>query len=96
MADANDTITMTIETEDASDELTVPSALIDLLAEDGQSAPVVVGDLALFGLAQRIHAAVHHAQGEPGEDLESIEELTMELFEERFEMTFGDATGHSH
>lgn len=96
MADEPDTVTMTIESEDASDELTVPSALIDLLAEDGQSAPVVVGDLALFGLAQRIHAAVHHAQGEPGEDLEAIEELTMELFEERFEMTFGDATGHSH
>lgn len=96
MADATDTVTLTIESEDDRDELTVPSALIDLLEEDGESAPEIVGDVALFGMAQRIHAAVHHAHDEPGEDLRDLEDLTMELFEQRFGLTFGEATGHDH
>jgi hypothetical protein len=96
MADPTDTLTLSIDSADASDELTIPTAMVDLLAEDGESAPQIVGDLALFGLAQRIHAAVHHGQDDPGEDLQNLEELTLELFEERFGMSYGEATGHSH
>lgn len=94
---ANDsTITLSIEGEDGSEELTVPAGLIDLLAEEDESAADVVGDIALFGLAQRIHAAVHHAEGEAADGIQAVEEKTMELFEERFGMTYGEATGHSH
>lgn len=93
---AEETQTLTIESESASDELVVPTDLIDLLAEEGETAPEVVGDVALFGLAGRIHAAVHHAQGQPDPELEAAEESTMELFEERFGMTYGEATGHQH
>ena len=88
--------TLTIESEDESDELEVSTALIDLLAEEGETTPEVVGDVAMFGLAGRIHAAVHHAQGEPDPELEAAEEATMVLFEERFGMTYGEATGHQH
>ncbi len=96
MADATETVTLTIDAESGSDELTVPAALVDLLSEGDQSAPEVVGDVALFGMAQRIHAAVHHSQDDSGEDLQDLEELTMDVFEDRFGMTYGEATGHSH
>lgn len=89
-------ITLTIEGEDGSDELAVPKGLIDLLAEEGESASEVVGDIALFGLAQRIHAAVHHAEGEAAPELQSVEAETMDLFEDRFGMSYGEATGHHH
>lgn len=93
---ADDTLTLRIESDDDSEELEVPAGLLDDLAEEGQSPPAVVGDVALFGLAQRVHGAVHHAQGEPDEDLVATEAVTMELFEERFGTTFGEMTGHSH
>jgi hypothetical protein len=91
-----DTITLTIDGPEGSDELTVPSGLVDLLREGEEDASEVVGDVALFGLAQRIHGAVHHGQGEASEELEAVEESTLDLFEERFGMTFGEATGHDH
>lgn len=93
---ADDTLTLRIESDDASDELEVPAGLVDLLAEGDESAPEVVGDVALFGLAQRAHGAVHHAEGEVDDQLRDAESVAMDLFEERFGMTFGEATGHSH
>lgn len=92
----DDTLTLRIESDDDSEELEVPATLLDMLAEDDESAPAVVADVALFGLAQRAHGAVHHTDGEPDADLAAAESVTMELFEERFGMTFGEATGHSH
>jgi hypothetical protein len=91
-----DTITLSIEGPDGSDELAVPGGLIDLLAEGDEGAPAVVGDVALCGLAQRIHAAVHHGENEPSEELQDVEQRTLDLFEERFGMTYGEATGHQH
>ncbi|MFC7250204.1 hypothetical protein ACFQJ5_10185 [Halomicroarcula sp. GCM10025324] len=94
---ASDTVTLTIETDDATDELTVPSGLLDILREtDDETDPQVIGDLAMFGLAQRIHSAVHHAQGEPDAEIAALEEQTLDLFEERFGTTFGELTGHDH
>jgi len=95
MAD-DTTTTVTVEGPDGADEVVLPSGLMSMLAEDGESAAEVVGDLALFSCAQRIHATVHHAEGEPSEELQAIEAQTMELFEDRFGMTYGEATGHSH
>ncbi|WP_135303205.1 DUF7545 family protein [Haloarcula amylovorans] len=94
---APDTVTLTIEGDDATDELTVPSDLLDILREQpDESDPQVVGDIAMFGLAQRIHGAVHHGQGEPSEDIAELEAATLDLFEERFGSTFGELTGHDH
>ncbi|MFC7018936.1 MULTISPECIES: DUF7545 family protein [Haloarcula] len=94
---ASDTVTLTIETDDATDELTVPADLLEILREEpGESDPQVIGDLAMFGLAQRIHSAVHHAQGEPDAEIAALEEQTLDLFEERFGTTFGELTGHDH
>jgi len=91
-----DTITLRIEGDDTSDDLEVPAALVEMLEEDEEGAAAVVGDIALFGMAQRIHGAVHHADGEVDPEVEAAEEATLALFEERFGMTFGEATGHSH
>lgn len=93
---AEETLTLTIESEDATDELTVPAGLVELLTEGDETAPEIVGDLALLGMAERAHAAVHHAEGEPDPRLEAAEDVTMDLFEQRFGMTYGEATGHQH
>ena len=94
---ANETVTLTIEGEDAEDELTVPSELLDILRENGdESDPQVVGDIAMFGLAQRVHGAVAHGQGEPDQAMVDLDDLTQDLFEERFGATFAELTGHDH
>ena len=94
---ASDTVTLTIEADDGTvDELTVPESLLAMLREDEESAPEIVGDIAMFGLAQRIHGAIHHAQGDVSPEIEDAEAITMELFEERFGATFGELTGHDH
>jgi len=94
---ANDTVTLTIEGETDADELTVPSALLDILREEpGETDPQVVGDIAMFGLAQRIHGAVAHGQGEPDQEIVDLEEETLDLFEERFGASFAELTGHDH
>ena len=94
---ASDTVTLTLEADDDVDELTVPRTLVDMLREsDDETAPEVVGDIAMMGFAQRIHGAVHHAEGEPSEEIADLDDLTMDLFEDRFGTTFGELTGHDH
>jgi hypothetical protein len=93
---ANDTITVTLETDDESDEIEVSEALVEILSEGDEGVPTVVGDLAVLGLAQQAHGVVHHSQGGVSDELEAAEELTMELFEERFGQSYGEVTGHSH
>jgi hypothetical protein len=92
-----ETVTISLESDDgATDAFEVPTALLDLLAEEGDTAPEVVGDIAMLGFAQRIHGAVAHGEGEPSDELESVESATMDLFEERFGRTFAELTGHDH
>jgi len=96
MADS-DVVTLTLESDDGTaDDLDVPAALLEMLREGDETDPVVVGDVAMFGLAQRIHGAVAHSQGEVDDELEAVEELTLDLFEERFGQTFAELTGHDH
>ncbi|WP_336364582.1 DUF7545 family protein [Halalkalicoccus salilacus] len=93
----SETVAFTIEGDDGStDEVAVPAALLEMLAEGDEPAAEIIGDLALFSCAQRVHATVHHAEGEPDDDLAAVEEETMELFEERFGASFSELTGHSH
>ncbi|WP_276257510.1 DUF7545 family protein [Haloglomus litoreum] len=94
--DKSDAVTLTIDGPDGEDQVTLPSGLLEMLAEGEESAAEVVGDLAMFGCAQRIHATVHHSEGGVDEELEAIEETTMDLFEERFGATYGELTGHQH
>ena len=93
-----ETVTYTIESPDGdSEELTLPTGIIDALREDdSESAPEVLGDLTMLSFAQQAHALVHHAHGEPDERTLADEEKAMELFEERFGQSFGEMTGHSH
>jgi hypothetical protein len=96
MADA-ETVTLQLESDDgATDDLEVPTALLDMLAEGDETAPEVVGDIAMFGLAQRVHSAVHHSQGDVDDELEAVEKLTLDLFEKRFGRSFAELTGHDH
>ncbi|WP_135662978.1 DUF7545 family protein [Halorhabdus rudnickae] len=99
--DELETTTVTVETDDATDTLEIPIALIDLLTdEDSEDVPTVVGDIAMFGLAQRVHTAVHHSDGDPSAgldaDLEAIEAATDEEFQKRFGSSFEDLLDHSH
>ena len=92
-----ETETYTIEGPDGdSDEVELPAGLVDTLSEQGEDKTTVVAEIALLSFVQRSHAIVHHAEGEVPTDLEAINETAEELFEERFGMSFGEATGHSH
>ena len=92
----DETVTLRIEGDDGEDEVTLPRAMLDLMREADEPDAEIVGDLALFSCAQRIHATVHHSQGGDTEEYEQIEEQTMELFEERFGATYAELTGHDH
>ena len=99
MSEQPETVTFEIDggggDEQDQDTLTVPARLVDAVAEEGQTAPEVVGDVAMLSLANRVHHIVHHHDGDDA-DLAAVEETTMELFEERFGVSFAEATGHSH
>lgn len=93
---SDETVTVTLTTDGDSDDIEVPVAIVDLLSEDDESVTTVVGDLAMLGFAQQAHGIVHHSQGEVGEDLQAAEQLTLDLFEERFGQSYAEVTGHSH
>ncbi len=96
MTDDVETITFTIATPDGDDdEVVLPAGLVDLLAEEGQGPAETVGDIALLSFASRAHHIVHHGEG-ADEQLEALEGRAMELFEERFGVTYAEATGHHH
>jgi hypothetical protein len=93
---ADDTVTLTIESDEGDDEVTLPRGLLEMLAEGDETPAEVVGDLAMFGCAQRVHMTVHHGEGDVSEELQAIEAVTMDLFEDRFGATYGEVTGHQH
>ncbi len=96
MTDEVETTTFTIETPDGdADEVTLPSGLVDLLAEEDQTAAETVADIALLSFASRAHHIVHHGDA-VDDELEAQEARAMDLFEERFGVTFAEATGHHH
>ena len=91
-----ETVTFSIESEDGeADDVTIPAGLVDLLAEGDQSRAETVGDIALLSFASRAHHVVHHSDG-ADDDLIAQEEVAMDLFEERFGVTYAEATGHHH
>lgn len=96
MADQPSTTTFSIESEAGDgDDVTIPSGLVDLLAEGEQSPAETVGDITLLSFASRAHHLVHHGEDADAE-LQAQEELVMDLFEERFGVSYAEATGHHH
>jgi hypothetical protein len=92
-----ETATYTIEGPDGdTDELELPEGLVDVLAEQGEAPPTVVAEIALLSFVQRSHAIAHHADGDTPADLAAINQKAESLFEERFGMSFAEATGHDH
>ncbi|MFB6136508.1 MAG: hypothetical protein ABEJ04_07085 [Halobacteriaceae archaeon] len=93
-----ETFTVTAPDGDEAD-VELPVGLVDMFAdEDQDSRAEVVADIALMAFTSRAHMVAHHSDGEEefDADVEAIEEATLDLFEERFGMTYGEATGHSH
>ncbi len=96
MADT-ETVTFSVEGPDGeTDEIELPAGLVDLFAEEGDTRAEIVADVGLMAFVQRAHSVVHHSEGQAGEELQALEEAALDLFEERFGMTFGEATGHQH
>lgn len=92
-----ETKTFTITGPDGDeDDVELPIGLVDVLAEQGEDPSEIVGDVVMMGFAQRAHAIVHHSQGETSEDLKEIAATAEDLFEERFGISFAEATGHQH
>ncbi|GGM64671.1 hypothetical protein J2752_000388 [Halarchaeum rubridurum] len=97
MTDAVENVTFSVDGPDGSDEVEIPAGLVDLLSEeDDESMAQVVADIALMGFANRAHTLAHHGEGDASDELEAIEGATLDAFEERFGVTYGEATGHSH
>jgi hypothetical protein len=92
----DETVTLHVEGPTAEDDVTLPTEMLELMREADESDAEIVGDLALFSCAQRIHATVHHSEGGDTETYEEIEAATMELFEERFGATYAELTSHQH
>jgi antitoxin component of MazEF toxin-antitoxin module len=93
-----DEATFTIEDPDGNtDGVTIPARLVEIFSEeDDESEAQVVGDIALMAFAQRAHMLTHHSEDEPTQELQDVEEATLDQFEDRFGMTYGEATGHQH
>jgi hypothetical protein len=92
---ATDRLSVSIDIDGDTDEIELPAELIDLFREEPNESDVeIVGDMTVMAFAERAHAIAHHGEG--GDEVEAIESDTMDVFEERFGMTYGEATGHSH
>lgn len=92
-----DEVTFTVEGPDGTDEVTVPVGLVEQLSEaDDESTAQVVADIAITSFAQRAHMIGHHGEGEVDPAFDALEEAVLDRFEERFGLTFGEATGHQH
>ena len=96
MSEEVETTTVSLESADGStDEVEIPTGLVELVAEGEQTRAEAVGDILLLSFASRAHHVVHHGEGtDPA--LEAQEAHIMDLFEARFGVTFGEATGHQH
>lgn len=96
MTTETDSVVISIEGPDGADEVSLPEPLLKILSENEESSAEVVSDIVILSCAERIHAIVHHGEGEMSDELASVEDEMMDLFEDRFGVTFGAATGHDH
>ena len=94
---SSESITVDVQTGGETDSVELPADLVDLFREEPDETDAeIVADVLVMSFAERVHAVVHHGEGHGTESLEGIESAMMDRFEERFGMTFGQATGHDH
>jgi hypothetical protein len=92
-----DSITVTVDTESGTDEITLPLDIVDLYREEpSENDAMIVADMVVMAFTERAHALAHHGEGEADVDMEAIEEEMLDAFEDRFGVTYAEATGHSH
>ena len=92
-----DTIRLSVETETDGDELELPAEILELYREDPEETDAqIASDMLMMAFSERAHALAHHSEGEESEDIQAIEADMMELFEDRFGVSYAEATGHSH
>jgi hypothetical protein len=84
---AGETITFDIETADEHSELELPHALVELLADEGDTPTDVVADIAQFDCTRRIYEAAH-SEDEADADVRAIERDALALFEDHFGTSF--------
>lgn len=97
MATDDDAVTYTLDASDGTtDSFDVPTAILDRLSEGDEPAATIAADVAVMAFAGRAHALVHHGQGEADAQLEAAEQTMLDDFEDRFGVTYAEATGHSH
>ena len=92
-----DSLTVTVDVDAETEAIELPADLVDLYREEAdESDAQIVGDMLVMAFSERAHAIAHHGEGGDEETIQAIEDDMMELFEERFGMTYAEATGHSH
>ncbi|MFB6281776.1 MAG: hypothetical protein ABEH40_07135 [Haloferacaceae archaeon] len=89
--------TYTIEGPDGTvSTVDLPAGLAEVFSEEGEEPTDVLAEFVVQTFAQQTHAAVHHSDGDPPEELAALNERMETLFEERFGLTLTEAMGHSH
>lgn len=92
-----DSLTVTLGVGSDTQEIELPADIIDLYREEADETDAkIVGDMLVMAFAERAHAIAHHGEGGDEETIQAIEDDMMALFEDRFGMTYAEATGHSH
>ena len=92
-----DLLNVIVEIDGQGEEIDIPAGLVDLYREEEEETDEeIVADMLVMAFAERAHAIAHHGEGGDQERIQELETEMMEQFEERFGMTYGEATGHSH
>ncbi len=92
-----DTIPVTVETDQAANELELPAEILELYREDADETNAqIAGDMLVMAFTERAHALAHHSEGEDMGEIADIESDMLEVFEDRFGVSYAEATGHSH
>ncbi|MFB6113355.1 MAG: hypothetical protein ABEJ58_04540 [Halodesulfurarchaeum sp.] len=88
---------VTVESGDDVETVELPADLVDLFREAPEETDAeIVADVLVMSFAERVHAVIHHGDERNAEAMEGMESAMMDIFEDRFGMTFDEATGHSH
>lgn len=96
MSDEIDSATVVLEVHDETDRVEIPTGLLDRLADPADTHADVVGDIVVMAFTGRAHHLAHHGEDAADEELEAIEARLLDLFEQRFDVTYAEATGHAH